>query len=356
MSNREDPPFHITYDSNVPDLLKKLNCSIAVSTYQTGKLIFICPAGPGKLVQIPKHFKKPMGIAVKGDKLAVATLHSVMVFKNSPELAKSFPLRPDVYDALFMPRAVYFTGTIDVHDLHWGKRGLIAINTVFSCISLINEEHSFKPVWKPEFITELWPEDRCHLNGVAMVDGVATYATALSSDDTKRGWRKNIAETGVLMELKSQKIVLDGLPMPHSPRVYDGKLFILLSATGELAVFDLKYKQLSTVKLPGFARGMAEHGDYIFIALSKIRTNSKLFMQLPVKDRASHAGVVIIYKPTLAIVGSITYTKSVQEIYDVQVFPNMLTPTILTQENDVHERSISVPNLNFWRKEGKKTN
>jgi hypothetical protein len=36
-------PFSCTYSPQIPELLQKLNCSLAITTYQAGKVIFISP-------------------------------------------------------------------------------------------------------------------------------------------------------------------------------------------------------------------------------------------------------------------------------------------------------------------------
>ena len=37
----------------------------------------------------------------------------------------------------------------------------------------------FSPRWRPPFVSALAPEDRCHLNGLAMVDGVLLLVDAV---------------------------------------------------------------------------------------------------------------------------------------------------------------------------------
>ena len=228
--NASLPPFSCTYSPNLPELLWQLECTLVISTYQAGKAIFLSATSPDELVQLPRNFNTPMGLAVDGRHLAIATRDDIVVLANAPSLATSFPSQPGKYDGLYVPRAVYFTGTVNIHDLDWGKDGLWAVNTLFSCLALIDDEFSFKPQWHPPFVSDLVPEDRCHLNGMAMVDGCPQYMTALGETDTQTGWRANKISGGVLMHVESREIVLRNLPMPHSSRVYDGRLYLLLSA------------------------------------------------------------------------------------------------------------------------------
>ena len=166
------PPFSCTFSPNIPELLQQMNVSLAVTTYQAGKVILISPKNRDELIQLPRNFPKPMGIAVREKKIAIAALDEVIILSNSPGLARDYPPQPNTYDTMFAPRASFVTGEIDIHDLEWGHKGLWAVNTRFSCLSLITDDFSFVPDWRPPFVTELAPEDRCHLNGVAFVDGV----------------------------------------------------------------------------------------------------------------------------------------------------------------------------------------
>lgn len=190
-------PFACTYTPNVPELLAQLNCSLAVSTYQAGKVIFLSPKNEEKLIQLPRTFNKAMGIALHEDKMAIACKDEVIVLKNSKDLAHHYPRKPNVYDALYMPRLTYHTGALDVHDLDWGDDGLYAVNTSFSCLIKIDENFSFTPVWKPPFISKLASEDRCHLNGMCIKDGKPKYVTAFNTGDTPQSWREVVTTGGI---------------------------------------------------------------------------------------------------------------------------------------------------------------
>lgn len=348
-SGQAPAPFSCIYSPNVPELLQQLGATIALSTYQAGKVIFISSKDANTLIQLPRTFKKPMGIALQGDKMALATLDEVIVLANSQELAWHYPKKPGMYDALFMPRATYYTGQVDIHDLEWGVDGLYSVNTSFSCICRIGDDYSFRPLWIPPFISKLAHEDRCHLNGMAMDDGLPRYATAFNTGDSRQSWRERITETGVLMSVDANEIVAAGLPMPHSPRLYDGKLFVLLSATGELVQIEPNSGHRETVcRLDGFVRGMGRIGDYAFIALSRLRENSSTFAKLPFTHRAQQAGVAIVHLPTGAISGFIRYQASVDEIYDLRILPGMMRPNILNPDQPEHRMGVAIPGATYW--------
>lgn len=343
------PIFSVQYSPNLPELLIQLGCTIAISTYQAGKVIFISAKNEEELVQLPRAFTRAMGIAVDGDRMAVASQHQVTVLANSPGLAPTYPRQPNTYDALYMPRATYYTGHVDVHDLHWGKAGLWAVNTSFSCLALIDEKFSFRPQWKPPFITKLAAEDRCHLNGLAMRDGEPLFVSALGNGDTFQSWRENIATGGILMHVPSGETVLGNLPMPHSVRIFDDKLFLLFSATGELVCADPTTGKWDVIqKIHAFLRGMDRIGDYLFVGTSSLRKHSGTARHLPIADAASHAGLQVIHLPTGARVAELKYLSSVEEIYDVRILPGTRRPGIMNTANDEHLRGLSTPEATYW--------
>ncbi len=348
--NQPPAPFHCTYSPNIPELFLQLNCTLALSTYQAGKVVFISSNGPDELVQLPRNFPKAMGMALDRDRLAVATKEEIVVLANSKGLAASYPPQPGAYDGLYVPRATYYCGEIDIHDMAWGMDGLYAINTRFSCLSLINDAYSFQPIWAPDFITDLTPNDRCHLNGLAMHEGKPRYVTALGKSNTPKGWRENVTHGGLLIDYDSKKIISNSLPMPHSPRLINGELYVCLSATGELAKVDLISGQYKAVaNLNGFVRGFAVLGDYIFIGLSRLRKNSSTFRDLPIAQKAVFSGVAIIHLPTMAQIGHIQYNASVEEIYDVQIIPGLLRPGILNTEKPDHRLALATPTDSYWK-------
>ncbi|MBI1185106.1 TIGR03032 family protein [bacterium] len=342
-------PFSCRYTPQVPELLSKLNCSLAISTYQAGKVIFISPRDENYLVQLPRSFNKPMGIALKNEQMAIACADEVIQFSNAPQLAMHYPKSPGKYDALYMPRLTYHSGGLDIHDINFGNDGLYAVNTLFSCIVKMDGHYNYIPVWKPKFITELVSEDRCHLNGMAMEEGKPRFATCFSQGNSHQSWRPTVTESGCLIDIVSNEIVLENLGMPHSPRLFNGKLYVLLSATGELIQVDVAQKKYEVVtRIDGFLRGMAYHRDYLFVATSKLRENSSTFGKLQFAHKANEAAIVLVHLPTGSIAGKITYLNSVDEIYDLQVLPEKLRPNIMNTMSPEYKMGVTTPDNNYW--------
>lgn len=347
-------PFQCTVTPGVPELLSELNISLLLSTYQAGKLIALSPY-EGGLIQLPRNFDKPMGLAVTNDgdgiaqKMAVATRHEVVILHNDAKLTRVYP-QPGKYDGLFAPRAVYFVNEVDVHDMVWVDDTLWAVNTLFGCLCTIDHDFSFRPQWQPAFLSELAPEDRCHLNGMAIVDGQPEWVTALGTTNSALGWRENRVNGGVLMHVPSNEIVISNLGMPHSPRVYDGKVYFLISLTGELVVADPErgtYDQVAQV--PGFVRGLARHGDYLFIGMSKIRPG-RVLGDLPIDRDKLKPGVAIVHMHTGEVIGMLQYETDCEEIYDVQVLAGLRRPGIIGLGGEHFRSALTTPGQAFWGK------
>ncbi|MCK5520897.1 MAG: DUF4915 domain-containing protein, partial [Candidatus Marinimicrobia bacterium] len=169
MSEKENAPSDLSssFTDNIPEILKKLNISLLVSTYQRGKVIVVRQESD-KVNTHFTNFNRPMGIAVKPNRISVGCFNSVENFQNIPDLIPRLE-EPDKHDACYVPRVTVETGEIDIHEMAWGeKNNLWFINTKFSCLCTLHAEYSFYPQWRPHFISGLLPQDRCHLNGMAM--------------------------------------------------------------------------------------------------------------------------------------------------------------------------------------------
>ncbi len=348
-------PFTCTVTPQVAQILHNLGCTIAISTYQAGKLVFLSASDEDNLVQLPRTFNKPMGIALNEhdpNKIALACKDEVIVFKNSPELAEYYPKSPKKYDALYMPRLTYQTNFLDIHDLEFGKEGLYGVNTLFSCIVKLNDDYSFEPIWQPEFISEIVSEDRCHLNGLIMEDGLPAYVTTFNGGNQAQSWRSNITKNGHLIDVRNNRIISNQLAMPHSPRKINGVLYCLQSATGELVKIDEQSGKVEVVLgLNAFVRGMHHYGDYLFIGMSKLRENSSTFKELIPNIKNNRSGIAVIHLPTASLQGEIVYQTSVEEIYDVKILPNMKRPNIMNPNNEESKLALTIPGKSFWARQ-----
>ncbi len=326
-------------------LLDQLGATLVITTYQAGKLLLIRPTPEG----LNSHYRSlpvPMGVSYNGRDLAVGLRGEVVVFQNQPALgARLQP--PGWHDACFVTRRRHATGDIRVHDLSWGNEGLWVVNTRFSCLATLDDAHSFVPRWQPGFISELAAEDRCHLNGLAMVDGDPRYVTVLGMSDEPNGWREHKADGGAILEVPSGAPVTTGLAMPHSPRWHDGKLWVLESGVGALAVVDPETGVRQEVaRVPGFARGLTFAGRYALVGLSKVREH--VFDGLPLtRDNRDglQCGVWVIDTTTGDTVATLSFDGAVQEIFDVALLPGMRHPELVEPGAPLADTAFVLPDL-----------
>jgi len=316
------PALRSVYTSNLPEILAQLNISLAVSTYQAGKVILVRRDGDG----INTHFRdfvKPMGITADTARLTIGGSNTVWYYRNMPSLAAK--LEPvGKHDACYLPRRIHVSGDIDIHELAWSDDDILwLVNTKFSALCTLDDDHSFIPRWRPPFVSELAPEDRCHLNGLAMVNGQPKFITALGEADSAGGWRENKANGGILMDTQHDRILLRHLSMPHSPRLYQNQLWLLESGEGSLARVDLAEGCLHPISLlPGFTRGLAFIGPLAFIGLSQVR-ESAIFSGIPLVERLEErtCGVWVVDIRTGGTIAFLRFEEGVQEIFAVSILP-----------------------------------
>ena len=104
-------------------------------------------------------------------------------------------------------------------------------------------------------------------------------------------------------------------------------------------------------KVPGFVRGMCKYGDYLFIGRSLLRESSTSFkklQELPVGKEAKYSGISIVHLASGKNVGELNYQNSVEEIYDIQILPNLRRPGILNTETEAYTMGLSTPDKTFW--------
>jgi uncharacterized protein (TIGR03032 family) len=335
--------FRYTQTESFVSLLRQLGASLLVSTYQANKLL-VARAVAGGLSMLVRTFERPMGLAVDAHRLTIGTRNQIWFLRNASDIAPRIEPAGQ-HDACFLPRSCHVTGDIGIHELAWAGEDLWAVNTRFSCLSTLHPDYSFVPRWRPPFISALAAEDRCHLNGVAMVDGRPKYVTALGATDTRDGWRPNKPRGGILMDVPSGEIIARGLSMPHSPRWHEGKLWLLESGTGSLLLVDtVTGKWLCTAELPGFARGLAIVGPYAFIGLSKIREKSAM-TGVPLAERRDQlkCGVAVADLRSGQVIAFLEFQTAVEEIFDVQLLPGLRFPEVIGFQQATIQHTFIVP-------------
>lgn len=326
--------------------LAEQRISLAFTTYQAGKLFFIGLDPAGKLKIFNRTLARVMGLAAHGNTLWVATLWQIWRFENA--LAEGE--QQDDYDRWYVPQLAYTTGDIDVHDVAIdGNQEPVFVSTLFSCIARPNPRYSFVPIWMPPFISRCAAEDRCHLNGLAMRDGQPAYATCVGRSDVNEGWREHGAHGGLLLDISANAVVCAGLSMPHSPRWYRGRPWLLNAGTGEFGWVDCERGRFEPIAFcPGFLRGLAFIGDYAVVGLSTQREN-RTFQGLALDARLAEKGVTarcalqVIDLKRGDVVHELRIEGAISELFDVAVLPGVRNPGAVGLQNDEVRRMIVLP-------------
>lgn len=345
MSIPDLPRLEITGSPLFSSWLSSQDASLAFTTYQAGRLFLVGLTEAGDLSIFNRTLARVMGLAVYGNTLWVATLWQLWRFENALPPASLH----GAYDRWYVPQMAYTTGEIDVHDVAVDATGEpIFVSTLFSCIARPDPQFSFRPVWKPPFVSRYVAEDRCHLNGLAMRDGRPAYATCVARSDVNEGWRERRAGGGLLLDIASGEVVCAGLSMPHSPRWYRNRLWMVNAGTGEFGCVDPEDGRFVPVAFcPGFLRGLAFVGDFAVVGLSTQRERG--FQGLALDRRLEQQGVAarcalqVIDLTRGDIVHEVRIEGPINELFDVAVLPGCRNPGAVGFANDEIRHTISLP-------------
>lgn len=306
--------------------LQAQGVALALSTYRANRLIFLGHSEhePSQLQLDECLFDRPMGLAVQGKSLWVVSRYQLWRLDNLLDAGQ----RHDGADCLYMPALAHTTGDVNGHEVVIAPDGApLFVNTAFSCLATVQPGCSFAPIWQPPFLGKLAADDRCHLNGLALVDGQPTWATACGPSDTSTGWRAHRSGGGVLIHIPTNTVAVTGLSMPHSPRWHQGRLWLLNSGTGELGwIEDQRFVPLCFV--PGFARGLAFVGNTAVVGLSKLRSPqfTGLALEQKLHDEGMPGGCCGLRVIDLAsgrIVHSLDLPEPIDELFDVVALPGV---------------------------------
>jgi uncharacterized protein (TIGR03032 family) len=323
------PPYMVETSPGFAAWLHEQKLALAITTYQIGKLFLIGAPAPNRLSVTERTFQRCLGVAAVGRSLYLAGLNSILRFENVVPQDQQF----EGHDAVYVPQIAWYTGDVFAHDVGVLRSGRpVFVNTLFSCLATVDERSSLLPVWQPRFVSALRPEDRCHLNGVAMQHGRPRFVTAAGQTDAPRGWREARAGNGVVIDVASGEVAAAGLTMPHSPRLNDGRLYICNAGTGELGEIELASGRFVPIAFcPGFARGIAFVGGHVVVGLSLPRQHRD-FSGLPLDDRLKEEAteprcmIQAIDLQSGAAVHWLALGGAVRELYDIACLPGSHTP------------------------------
>ena len=323
---------NITVSRGFNAWLRTHSTSLAFTSYQSGQLFLVGVHPNGTVSFNQQNFQRAMGVCWQDDRLYLGSLFQLWRLEN---MLRPGEIGNQAFDVVLVPRNAQTTGDVDIHELGVNAEGkVIFVNTKYSCLSTLDLTYSFTPIWKPPFISKLTPEDRCHLNGLAMEGGRARYVTAVSRSDVLSGWRERRHEGGVLIEVETNRIVTDQLSMPHSPRLSGGALYALDSGRGQIIRIDRETgAKFDIAFCPGFLRGLSIHDGHAIVTVSKPRNGTfnglLLDGELKSRDAEPWCGIMIVSLATGDIVEWIKLDGHITEMFDVCVMPGVRCPMAL---------------------------
>ncbi|MEO5353376.1 MAG: TIGR03032 family protein [Magnetococcus sp. XQGC-1] len=338
--------LEISSSRQVLSWLAEQNLSLCLTTGHFGRLFLLGLDANGELSVVERGFDRCVGLAATENGFYLGTLYQVWRFENILAAGQ----QQEGYDRLYRPQVGHTTGELSIHELGVaaGQR-LLFVNTLFGCLATLSDSHSFKPVWRPFFLSRLVAEDRCHLSGLAMREGRAAYVTAFADADVAGGWRDRLLGGGVVLDVQQNEVVARGLSMPHSPRWHQGRLWLLNAGTGELGYVDLESGRFVPLTFcAGYLRGLAFHGHFALVCLSLPRHRGA-FSGWPLEEslrlRKAHprCGVQVIDLRTGDAVHWLRLEGVVDALCDIITLPGVRRPMALGFKSDEIERIISVP-------------
>jgi uncharacterized protein (TIGR03032 family) len=283
----------------------------------------------GRLSVFQRNFVRAMGLASNSQTLYLSSIAQVWRLEN---VLKAGQVANKQFDKLYVPRTAHTTGDLDIHEIAVENSGrIVFVNTKYSCLATLDPVHSFRPLWRPSFISKLAPEDRCHLNGLALQDGLPKYVTAMSRSDVVDGWRERREEGGIVVEIESGRVVTEDLSMPHSPRMAAGALWVLDSGRGYLCRIDPSRGVIERIAFgPGFLRGLSFFRHFALVAASLPRDNTFKGLELDANIRARDAeprcGAYIIDTRIGDILHWLRFEETVRELFDAGFLPGVRAP------------------------------
>lgn len=338
-------PLEITSSRQFPEWLAEQGISLAFTTYQTGKLFLIGLQPNDRLSIFERTFNRVMGLYATSQSLYLSTLFQLWRFENALEPGQLY----QDYDRLYVPQVGYTTGDLDIHDIALDTSNqVVFVNTLFGCLATLSETHSFLPLWQPPFLSKLAAEDRCHLSGLAMQQGQPRYVSAVSQSDVADGWRDRRHNGGCIIDVPQNQVIVTDLSMPHSPRCYQDKLWLLNSGTGYFGTIDLEQgKFVPLTFCPGYLRGLAFWNDYAIVGISRPRQNKTfsglvLDENLKSKDAEARSGLLVIHLKTGDILHWLRVEGIVEELYDVAILPGVRRPMAIGFITDEIRRMITI--------------
>jgi uncharacterized protein (TIGR03032 family) len=170
----------------------------------------------------------------------------------------------------------------------------------------------------------------------------------VSTSDVVDGWRDRRRDGGVVLSIPDGRVVASGLSMPHSPRVYKGRIWLHDSGTGRFGSIDPAGGEFESLTFcPGYLRGLAFAGDFAIVGLSRPRHDTT-FGDLALEDELTRrsadarCGLLVIDLRSGDVAHWLRVGGLVTELYDVAALPGVARPMALGFKTEEIQRTIAI--------------
>lgn len=243
---------------------------------------------------------------------------------------------------LFLPRqARYLPGSLYIHDVVRMGGEIYATVTGHNFLARLSLEQGWERVWWPKVVDDAAPNqfntNYLQLNSIAAnASPEKSFYTGFSNlASGAKPWKEGYGPRGkgVVFSGETRSPILTGLTCPHAAKLADGKLWLCNSGFGTFGYVEAfethdpdrtRYVPVGTA--PGFTRGMAFGGDYVFVGVSKIIAAYEPYAPGLVAEE-SKCGVCVFNRHTGEQVASLIWPNGYQ-IYDVQILPGVKRPRL----------------------------
>lgn len=271
------------------DLLDELGVTLLVTREYEHLLLALAGAG-GRGETTHLAVPHPSGLAFDAERGVVhlaSTRNPNQVLDLVPVAEPARGRAGDAPGTLVPVRSRTLPGRLYLHDLALVGGRLHANAVGQDAVVRLDDAGGHERVWWPKVLDDRddpFGANHLQLNSIAAGRTLATsYFTASAAEPGRRrpGQRDfPVDGRGVVFSGRTRRPVATGLTRPHSARLspVDGRLWVANSGYGELGVVDLHgggYEPV--VRLPGWTRGLALHGDLAVVGTSRVLTRFRRY-------------------------------------------------------------------------------
>ena len=206
--------LNFEFDRYFLNWLKQNKVGIVICSYKSNAIFSMGTApntksGQDMLSLWITNSMRPMGACYDSSRknLWVGNSLQLWQYHNQGRKETDRETMPD-FDSHFMPRTMRTINDIDIHDVCVDNDGNpFFVSALFCCVCKPSDKGSFEVVWCPPWLSKVATEDRCHLNGLAMREGVPRYVSSVSRADIRGGWREHKTDGGIIWDIVENKLV-----------------------------------------------------------------------------------------------------------------------------------------------------